>query len=84
MAGRWEDARLWMHRALAENPNGAWIYRNMSCLAFKMGDSDGIVQAVEHMRRAYPYLTVAHHADNFPVMDPGWLEALASAGMPLI
>ena len=39
--------------------------------------------SVDSMRRAHPYLTVAYHAVNFPVMDPRWLEALASAGMPL-
>ena len=83
MAGRWEDARRWMHKALAENPDGAWIHRNVSCVAFKMGDQRGISDSVDRMLRAHPYLTVAYHADNFPVMDPRWLEALASAGMPL-
>ena len=72
-----------MRKALAENPDGAWIHRNVSCVAFKMGDQHGISNSVDSMRRAHPYLTVAYHADNFPVMDPRWLEALASAGMPL-
>ena len=72
-----------MHKALAENPDGAWIHRNVSCVAFKMGDQRGISDAVDCMRRAHPHLTVAYHADNFPVMDPRWLEALANAGMPL-
>jgi AraC-like DNA-binding protein/TolB-like protein len=84
MAGRWDDAMLWMRKALVENPNGAWIHRNVSCLAFKMGDLAGVAQSVDHMRRAHPYLTVSYHADNFPVGDLGWIEALASAGMPLV
>ena len=82
MAGRWEDAKLWMRKALAENPDGEWIHRNESCLAFKMGDPGGMAQAVDRLRRAHPYLTVSYHADSFPA-DPGWLEAAASAGMPL-
>jgi adenylate cyclase len=83
MAGRWEDARVWMHRALADNPNGAWIHRNMFSLAFKVGDQGTMTQSVEHMRRAYPYLTVSYHADNLAAADPLWLEALRNAGMPL-
>jgi AraC-like DNA-binding protein/tetratricopeptide (TPR) repeat protein len=81
-AGRWNDARLWLHKALGENPDGAWIHRSLSCIAFMMGDRDGVAQSVERMRRAHPYLTVSYHASNFPV-EPPWLDALAKAGMPL-
>jgi AraC-like DNA-binding protein/tetratricopeptide (TPR) repeat protein len=59
MAGRWEDARVWMHRALAENPDGAWIHRNVFSLAFKTGDWSTMTRSVERMRRAYPHLTVS-------------------------
>jgi AraC-like DNA-binding protein len=83
MAGRWEDARFWMHRALAENSDGAWIHRNIFSLAFKTGDPGSMTRSVEHMRRAYPHLTVAYHADNFSAAEPLWLEALRNAGMPL-
>ncbi len=83
MAGRRDDARLWLHKALAENPDGAWIHRSLSCLAYQIGDLGGVAQSVDRMRRAHPYLTVSYHADNFPA-DPRWLEALASSGMPLI
>jgi adenylate cyclase len=83
MAGRWEDAGTWMHRALAENPDGAWVHRNVFSLAFKTGDSGIMRRSVEHMRRAYPHLTVSYHADNLAAADPLWLEAMRNAGMPL-
>jgi AraC-like DNA-binding protein len=83
MAGRWEDARVWMHRALAENYDGAWIHRNMFSLAFQTRDQGSMRRSVDHMRRAYPHLTVAYHADNLAAADPLWLEALHNAGMPL-
>jgi AraC-like DNA-binding protein/tetratricopeptide (TPR) repeat protein len=83
MADRWEAARVWMHRALAEDPGGTWIHRNVFSLAFKTGDSGSMTRSVEHMRRAYPHLTVSYHADNLAASDPLWLEALRNAGMPL-
>jgi AraC-like DNA-binding protein len=83
MAGRWEDARVWMHGALAENPDGIWIHRNIFSLAFKTGDPGSMTRSVEHLRRAYPYLTVSYHADNLAAADPLWLEAMRNAGMPL-
>ena len=70
MADRWEDARVWMHKALAENPHGAWIYRNVFSLAFKTGDPGAMTRSVEHLRRAYPHLTVSYHADNLAAADP--------------
>ena len=83
MAGRWEDARVWMHSALAENPNGAWIHRNIFSLAFKMGDSGGMARSVERMRRAYPHLSLTYHAENLAAAEPLWLEALRTSGIPL-
>jgi adenylate cyclase len=83
MAGRWEDARTWMYRALAENPHGAWIHRNVFSLALKTGDSAIMARSVEHLRRAYPHLTVSYHAYDLAGADPLWLEAFRSAGMPL-
>jgi hypothetical protein len=50
---------------------------------FQTGDRNTVAQSVEHLRRAYPHLTVSYHADNFAATDPLWLEALESAGMPL-
>jgi AraC-like DNA-binding protein/tetratricopeptide (TPR) repeat protein len=82
MAGRRDDARLWLHKALAENPDGAWIHRSLSCLAYQIGDRGGVAQSIDRLRRAHPYLTVSYHADNFPA-DPRWLDTLARGGMPL-
>ena len=82
MAGRWDDARLWMYKALAENPGGTWILRCMSSIAFRADDRAGVVHSVDRLCRAHPHLTVSYHADHFSA-DPGWLEALANAGMPL-
>ena len=83
VAGRWDDARRWFRKALAENPRGAWIHRNLSALAFVTGDRAGVAQSVDTMRRAHPYLTVSYLAENYPVADRRWLEALANADMPL-
>ena len=35
MADRWDDARVWMDRALALNSDAAWIHRNLFSLGFK-------------------------------------------------
>lgn len=81
--GRWEDAELWLRKALAEDPDANWVHRTLSRLALKRGDLPGIAWSVERLRRAHPFLTVSFLADNYPVRQAGWLEALASAGMPL-
>ena len=83
MADRWDDARVWIHRALAVNSDAAWIHRNLFSLGFKTRDSGSMARSVEHMRRAYPHLTVSYHAKNLTAADPRWLEALQKAGMPL-
>ncbi len=82
MAGRWDDARFWMHKALAENPSGTWILRCMSSIAFRADDPAGVVHSVDRLCRAHPHLTVSYHAAHFSA-DAGWLEALANAGMPI-
>ena len=71
-----------MRKALAENPDGTWILRCMSTVAFRADDPAGIVHSVDRLCRAHPHLTVSYHADHFSA-DPGWLEALANAGMPI-
>jgi tetratricopeptide (TPR) repeat protein len=83
MARRWEDATVWMGRALAEDPNDTATYRHIFSLAFNMGDRNTMTRSVEHLRRACPHLTVSYHTDNFSEANPLWLEALRSAGMPL-
>jgi AraC-like DNA-binding protein/TolB-like protein len=84
-AGRWEDADLWLRKALAENPRAHWIHRTISRLALRRGDVPGIARAVECLRRAHPFLTVSFLAGNHPVStcDPDWLGAVADAGLPL-
>jgi AraC-like DNA-binding protein/TolB-like protein len=84
-AGRWEDADLWLRKALAENPHAHWIHRTISRLALRRGDVPGIARAVECLRRAHPFLTVSFLAGNHPVSacDPDWLGAVADAGLPL-
>ena len=83
IADRWEEADLWLRRALAENPAADWMHRTMSRLALRRGDKPGLARSVECMRRARPFLTVSFLADNYRVCEPGWLDALADAGMPL-
>ena len=84
-AGRWEDADLWLRKALAENPHAEWMHRTISRLALRRGDVPGIARAVECLRRAHPFLTVSFLAGNHPVStcDPDWLGAVADAGLPL-
>jgi hypothetical protein len=55
----------------------------MACLAFSKRDPDGMSQSVEHLRRAYPHLTVPLVLYQSPAAGPDWLEAMADAGMPL-
>jgi AraC-like DNA-binding protein/TolB-like protein len=83
VAGRWEDAELWLRKALAECPDAVWMHRTISRLALRKGDLPGIRPSVACLRRAYPFLTVSFLADNYPVCEAGWLEAVARAGMPL-
>jgi tetratricopeptide (TPR) repeat protein len=82
-SGRWEEADRWLRKALAENPAADWMHRTMSRLALRRGDLPGIARSVERMRRARPFLTVSFLTDNYLVCEPGWLEAIANAGMPL-
>jgi AraC-like DNA-binding protein len=82
-AGRLDATDLWTRRAIAENPTATWLYRWQSCYAAKMGDRRMVADAVEKLRRAQPELTVSLLVASFPPSDPGWLDALARAGMPL-
>jgi adenylate cyclase len=36
-AGQWEDADLWLRKALAEDPNANWMHRTLSRLALRKG-----------------------------------------------
>jgi adenylate cyclase len=82
-AGRLEDAVLWQRKALAENPTATWMYILDSCYALKTGNQSRIVEAVERMRRAQPEFSVSLIMATYPPADPGWLDAIARAGMPL-
>lgn len=53
-AGRPQAAILWTRKALAENPNAAWLYRELGRTALAMGDRPGMVQAIDCWRRAEP------------------------------
>jgi AraC-like DNA-binding protein/TolB-like protein len=53
-AGRPQEAMLWTRKALVENPDAAWLYRELGRAAFAMGDQLGMVQAVDCWRRAQP------------------------------
>jgi TolB-like protein len=82
-AGRFEETVRWTRRALADNPNAAWMHRHLSCAAAKLGDAATVAHSVDTMRRAQPHLTVSLLVENYPLADPGWLQALTRAGMPL-
>jgi adenylate cyclase len=82
-AGRLKDAVLWQRKALAENPDGTWMYILESCYALKTGNWPRLVEAVEHMRRAQPEFSVSLIMATYPPADPVWLDAIARAGMPL-
>jgi AraC-like DNA-binding protein len=82
-AGRLEDAVLWQRKALAENPASNWMYISDSCYALKTGNRSRIAEAVACMRHAQPELSVSLIMATYPPADPGWLDAIARAGMPL-
>jgi AraC-like DNA-binding protein/TolB-like protein len=82
-ADRMEETDLWTRKAIAENPEAWWLYRWQSCYATKMGDRPKIRAAVEHWRRAQPEITVSLLVACYPPADPGWLEELVRAGVPL-
>jgi hypothetical protein len=78
-----EETDLWTRKAIAENPDASWLYRWQSCYLSKMGDKPKIMAAVEQWRRAQPHMTVSLMLACFPPADPGWLDELARAGLPL-
>lgn len=80
---RMEETDRWTRRAIAENPEAWWLYRWQSCYATKMGDRPKIREAVENWRRVQPEMTVSLLAACFPPSDPGWLDEMARAGMPI-
>ena len=80
---RMEETELWTRRAIVENPEASWLYRWQTCYATKMGDRAKIKAAVEKWRRAQPEMTVSLLMACFPPADPGWLDELARAGVPL-
>ena len=82
-AGRFEETSRWVRRALAENPNAAWMHRHLSCAAAKLGDLATVAHSVDCMRRAQPHLSVSLLVENYPVADPDWLAAISRAGLPL-
>jgi AraC-like DNA-binding protein/TolB-like protein len=82
-ADRMEETEFWTRRAIAENPEAWWVHRWQSCYATKMGDRPRIRAAVEHWRRAQPEITVSLLMACFPPSEPGWLEELVRAGVPL-
>ena len=59
------------------------MHKLLSCAANKLGDKATVVASVECMRRARPNATVSQFVEVWPYADTGWLEAIASAGMPL-
>ena len=46
-AGRLQEAILWTRRVLSENPDAAWLYRELGRTARAMGDRLGMVQALQ-------------------------------------
>ena len=82
-AGRFEETVRWVRRALAENPEASWMHRHLSCAAAKLGDKVTVAHSVDCMRHAQPHLTVSLLVENYPLADPGWLEAISRAGLPL-
>ena len=53
-AGRPQEAMLWTRKALAENPDAAWLHREFGRTALAMGDRLAMVQAIDCWRRGQP------------------------------
>jgi adenylate cyclase len=82
-AGRPQEAILWTRKALAEDPDAAWLYRELGRTAFAMGDRLAMSQAIDCWRRAQPGLTVSLLLSMGIPCDPRWCDELARAGLPL-
>jgi len=46
-AGRLQEVFVWTRKAIAENPDGAWLYRELARTACAMGDRSGAAHAVD-------------------------------------
>lgn len=81
-AGRPLDGILWTRRALAENPDAAWLYRELGRTALAIGDRPTMVHAIDCWRRAQPGLTISILLNTDVPCDPRWCDELVRAGMP--
>jgi TolB-like protein len=50
-AGQPQEAIVWTRRAVAENPNTAWLYRELGRAAHALGDRPGMIRAIDCWRR---------------------------------
>lgn len=82
-AGRPQEGILWTRQALADNPDAAWLYRELGRTALAIGDRPTMVHAIGCWRRAQPELTISLLVNMGVPCDPRWCDELARAGMPL-
>ena len=74
---------LWTRKAVAENPDDAWLYRELGRTALAMGDRPGMVEAIDCWRRGQPGLTISLLTSTGVPCDPRSCDELARAGLPL-
>jgi adenylate cyclase len=67
--GRTEEARAWMARAIAIDPEDSMLRYNCACMAAQLGD---IKEALDHFEKFVPYAGQEHKAwiAQDPDMDP--------------
>jgi len=82
-AGRLQEAEDWARKVLAENPDLASTHRWEARYPFDIGDRARMAQAVDHMRRLHPDVSVSLLMACDPRADLHWLDAMAGAGLPL-
>ena len=67
--GRTGEARAWMARAIAIDPEDSMLRYNCTCMAAQLGDID---EALAHLEKFIPYAGQEHKAwiAQDPDMDP--------------
>lgn len=78
-AGRFREAAQWQRRALAEQPQLAWIHRTLCPAYMFAGASDEAADSLRRLRQGYPDLTLAKVPDGLPPLPPATRERLVGA-----
>src|SRR5262245_10821225 len=65
-AGRYEQAALWMQRALREQPSPIWVNRTLSVTYARLGERSAARESLDALRHYCPDLTVGQVLTSLP------------------